>query len=83
MSTVRSCKLSVLGGVEEFWVPILIRVLSALLATILTVAALPDRAAWKLCMWVWCVYSVVHTTDVNNYGNQTNENYLAELPCDL
>jgi len=55
VSTIRSWKLSVLGGVEEFWVPILIRVLSALLATILTVAALPDRAAWKLCMWVWCV----------------------------
>jgi hypothetical protein len=55
VSTARNWKLSVLGGVEEFWVPILIRVLSALLATILTVAALPDRAAWKLCMLVWCV----------------------------
>ena len=55
MSTVRSWKLSVLGRMGEFLVPILIHVLSALLATILTVAALPDRAAWKLCMWVWCV----------------------------
>lgn len=58
VSTVRGWKLSVLRGVEEFWVPILIRVLSACLATILTVAALPDRAAWKLCMWVW--YSNVY-----------------------
>jgi len=53
VSIVRGWKLSVLGGVEEFWVPILIRVLSAFLATILTIAALSDHAAWKLCMWVW------------------------------
>jgi hypothetical protein len=50
----------VLGGVEEFWVPIVIRVLSALLATILTAAALPDHAAWKLCMWVWYVHCALN-----------------------
>jgi hypothetical protein len=27
--------------------------------------------------------SAVHTRDRNNYGNQTNENYLSELPCYL
>lgn len=57
VSTVRSWKMSALGGVEEFSVPILIRVLSALFATILTAMALPDPASWKLCMWVWYVYS--------------------------
>lgn len=60
VSTVRSWKLSILGGVEEFWVPILTRVLSAFLATILTAVALPDRAAWKLCMWVWYVQRTPH-----------------------
>lgn len=60
VSTVRSWKFSVLRGVEEFWVPILIRILSALLATILTVVGLPDRAAWKLCMWVWYSNVYVH-----------------------
>jgi hypothetical protein len=77
VSTVRSWKFSVLGGVEEFWVPILIRILSALLATILTAVALPDRATWKLCMWVWYVYSVVHSIVMKNYrehkdGSQPN-----------
>ncbi|PSN55559.1 hypothetical protein C0J52_12105 [Blattella germanica] len=49
---IRSCKISFLGGVEEYWVPILIRLASVLLSTLLTIAALPDREAWKLCMWV-------------------------------
>ncbi|XP_069695640.1 uncharacterized protein [Periplaneta americana] len=58
VATIRSWKFSVLGGVEEFWVPILTRIFSALLSTLLTLAALPNRAAWQLCMWVW--YSNVY-----------------------
>ncbi|KAJ9583041.1 hypothetical protein L9F63_022620 [Diploptera punctata] len=58
VSTVRSWKFSVLGNVEEYWVPILIRVGSVVLSTMLTIVALPNRDAWKLCMWVW--YSNVY-----------------------
>jgi hypothetical protein len=58
VSTVWSWKLSVLAGVGEFWFLILICVLSALLATILKVAALPDHAACMETLHVSGVYKV-------------------------
>jgi hypothetical protein len=62
--------------VEEFSVPISIRILSALFATILTAMALPDPAAWKLCMWVWYVYSVVSTIEMKTFGENGNGSQL-------
>jgi hypothetical protein len=79
VSTVRCWKISVLGGVEEFWVPILIRILSAVLATILTAVALADPAAWKLCMWVWYVYSIVSSIEMKNYGQNGNGSQLNKI----
>ncbi|XP_063235108.1 uncharacterized protein LOC134538059 [Bacillus rossius redtenbacheri] len=50
---VRRLRLSALDGLEEYWLPLVVRLAPVLLCALLCVAALRDASCWTLCALVW------------------------------